>query len=327
MVKKGYWKEKNVLITGATGMLGSWLTARLVKEGTNLVSLVRDLTPKSNFFLLGMDKKVTIIYGDLCDYQIIERILNEYEIDTCFHLGAQALVTVGNRNPLSTFESNIRSTWNVLEACRNSKLLKGLVVASSDKAYGSTDQLPYTEEAPLRGLHPYDVSKSCADLLAQTYFNTYGLPLLIARCGNFYGGGDLNFSRIIPGTIRSILTGKNPVIRSDGTPVRDYFYIDDVVEAYLTLGENLGRKEIRGEAFNFGTETPIRVIDLVNKLINISGKAYLKPIILNHARHEIQEQYLSCKKARKLLGWKPRYNLDKGLRLAFQWYKDFFKSK
>lgn len=324
LIKERY-KESNVLVTGATGMLGSWLTARLIKEAANVVCLVRDLVPKSNFFLLGLDKTVTIVYGDLCDYQVIERTLNEYEIDTCFHLGAQALVPVGNRAPLSTFESNIRGSWNVLEACRNSKLLKRLIIASSDKAYGSSSQLPYTEEIPLRGLNPYDVSKTCVDLLSQSYFHTYGSPLAIARCGNFYGGGDFHFSRIIPGTIYSLLTGKNPVIRSDGTPLRDYIYIDDVVEAYLTLGENLKREEIWGEGFNFGTETPISVIDLVNKIIKISGRTQLKPVTLNEARNEIQEQYLSCKKARKLLGWKPRYSLDKGLRLAFQWYKDFYQ--
>ncbi len=325
MVKRKYWKEKNVLVTGATGMLGSWLTARLVKEGANVVSLIRDLTPKSNFFLLGLDKKVTIIYGDLCDYQIIERTLNEYEIDTCFHLGAQALVPVGNRNPLSTFESNIRGTWNVLEACRNSKLLKGLVVASSDKAYGSTDQLPYTEETPLRGLYPYDVSKSCADLLAQTYFNTYGVPLGIARSGNFFGGGDFNLSRIVPGTIRSVLKNENPIIRSDGSYVRDYIYVKDVVDAYLCLAQKLDDPSIQGEAFNFSNECHYTVLELVNLILKLMNQKDLKPIILNKVSHEIKKQYLSAKKAHSLLGWKSKYDVEKSLIETIDWYKRYLK--
>ena len=324
-MKTSYWKDKNVLVTGATGILGSSLTARLVEEKANVVCLVRDFVPKSNFYLMGLDKKVNIVNGPLEDYFLIERTLNEYEIDTCFHLAAQAIVGTANRSPLSTFEANIKGSWNVLEAARNSKLLKRLIVASSDKAYGDQEKLPYTEKDPLQGSHPYDVSKSCVDLLARSYYVTYGVPLAISRCGNFYGGGDLNFNRIVPGTIKAVLANENPSIRSDGKPLRDYFYVLDAVNAYLTLGENLDRKEIKGEAFNFGTGKPITVLELVNKIIALSGKKNLKPVVMNEARNEIPAQYLSSDKAKKMLGWSPRYTLDEGLKETMVWYSEYFR--
>lgn len=320
-----YWRNKNIFITGCTGLLGSWLTKSLTEKGGNVVGLVRDLVPKSNLHWSGFDERLTVVRGCLEDYGVIERTFNEYEIDTCFHLGAQTIVEIANRSPLSTFESNIKGTWNVLEAARNSPLLERLVVASSDKAYGSHKELPYKEDACLRGLHPYDVSKTCTDLLAQTYFNTYGLPVGITRCGNFYGGGDLNFNRIVPGTIRSILLNERPIIRSDGTLIRDYIYVLEAVEAYTTLAENLDRRDIKGEAFNFGTETPISVIDLVNKILSVCGRKDLKPKILGGGEKEIKHQYLSCEKARRLLNWRPKYTLEQGLKETFRWYKAYLK--
>ncbi|MBU2560310.1 GDP-mannose 4,6-dehydratase, partial [archaeon] len=265
-----------------------------------------------------------IVSGDITDLATVERIFNEYEVNTCFHLAAQALVGVANRSPLSTFESNIKGTWNVLEAARNSKTFEGMVVASSDKAYGEHENLPYTEEFCLNALHPYDASKACADILARTYFNTYGLSVAVTRCANIYGGGDLNFSRIIPDTIQSILSDKPPIIRSDGTPVRDYMYIADAVGAYLTLAEKLGK--VKGEAFNFGTNSPIGVSELVDKIIKISGKTHLRPIIKGEAKGEINMQYLKSEKAANLLGWKPKYSLEEGLKETIAWYDKYFAS-
>ncbi|HXX94104.1 MAG TPA: NAD-dependent epimerase/dehydratase family protein, partial [Planctomycetota bacterium] len=293
----------NVLITGATGILGPWLTKALVEAGHRVVCLVRDQVPESNFYALGLERKVSIVPGALERYEDVARALNEYEVEACYHLGAQAIVTVGNRDPISTFETNIKGSWNVLEAARHHRPLRRLVFASSDKAYGDLDTLPYTEEMPLRGSHPYDASKSCADLLAQCYLQTYRLPVAIVRCGNLYGGGDLNFNRIIPGTIRSVLAGEPPVIRSDGTPLRDYLYIQDAVSAYLALG---GSEETG--AFNFGTETPTSVLDLVRQIL-IQMKSKLRPDVKNEATHEIARQWLSCRKAREVLGWKPKFDL------------------
>jgi CDP-glucose 4,6-dehydratase len=319
------WKNRNVFVTGANGFIGSWITKALVEKGANVVILIRDEIPASPLSYMGdiCNKLGGIVRGSITDYATVERIFNEYEVNTCFHLAAQAIVGVANRSPLSTFESNIKGTWNVLEAARNAKTLEKVIVASSDKAYGEHEKLPYSEEFCLSASHPYDASKACADILAKTYFNTYGLPVAVTRCANIYGGGDLSFSRIIPDTIRSVLFDRNPIIRSDGTPVRDYLYIADAVDAYLTLAEKL--EKVKGEAFNFGTNSPIGVLELVNKIIKISGKTHLKPIIKREAEGEINRQYLSGEKARRMLGWKPRYNLDKGLKETIAWYNKYFK--
>lgn len=326
MKTNGYWKNKNIFVTGASGLLGSWLTKKLVEEEANVVILLRDWVPRSNLILLDLINKVNVVRGELEDYFVLERALNEYETDTCFHLGAQTIVGTANRSPLSTFESNIKGTWNILEAARHSSLVKRIVVASSDKAYGEQKALPYSEDMELKGLHPYDVSKSCSDLIALSYYHTYRLPVAITRCGNFYGGGDLNFNRIVPGTIRSLLFNEAPIIRSDGTFMRDYIYIEDAVDAYITLARSLDREEVHGEAFNFGTENPVNVINLTQKIIAISGKEDIKPIILGKADNEIKDQYLSCVKAKNVLGWKSTYSLEVGLQKTFQWYKDFFKT-
>jgi CDP-glucose 4,6-dehydratase len=323
---QSFWKSKNVLVTGANGFLGSCVSKRLVDEGANVICFIRDILPKSFFNLSGTVDKVLSAHGTLEDYYCIERIMNEFEVEFCFHLAAQAIVGTAVRFPLSTFDSNIRGTWNVLEAVRRNSRVNGLVIASSDKVYGEKEKLPYTEQDELKGLSPYDVSKVCADLLAQSYFHAYGLSLGVARSGNFYGPGDLNFSRVVPGTIRSLVGNEDPVIRSDGTYLRDYFYIEDAAEAFLTLGANLDKDGIKGQSFNFGTETQTQVIDVVNQLIGLSGKKHLKPVIMNQAEHEIKAQYLSCRKARDLLGWRHKTNLREGLAKSYSWYEEFFST-
>ncbi len=321
-----HWTDKNVLITGVQGFLGSWLAKSLVDKKAKVIGLTREIVPNSNFYLMNLDKSIILAKGSVSDYPTIERVMNEYEIEVVFHIAAQPIVGIANRSPLSTFESNIKGTWTVLEAARNSKMVKSIVTASSDKAYGSQENLPYKENARLHGLHPYDVTKSCSDLIAQTYHNTYGLSVGITRCGNFYGGGDSNFSRIIPDTIRSLYNNERPIIRSDGKFIRDYIYVKDVVNAYLLLAEKLKDPKIRGHGFNFSNEQPINVIDLVKKITKIYGKTKLKPKILNIVKSEIINQYLSSEKARKLLDWKPTYTLDDGLKETIDWYNNFFKS-
>lgn len=320
----GFWNGKNVFVTGCTGLLGSYLVKELIDQGANVTGLVRDQVPRSNLYQGSQFEKMNVVQGALEDMQTIERALGEYEIDTVFHLAAQAIVGVANRHPVSTFEANILGTWNVLEACRRQPLIKRVIVASSDKAYGDQEQLPYDEDMPLNGKHPYDVSKSCADLISHTYYNTYGLPVCITRCGNLYGGGDLNFNRIIPQTIQLVLEGKAPEIRSDGTFIRDYFYIEDAVKAYLLLAEKMEEKGLAGEAFNFSNEIQLTVLDLVDKILKAMGSE-LKPRILNQGTHEIKHQYLSAEKARNLLDWKPDYSIDEGLEKTIEWYREFFQ--
>ena len=320
---KDFWKNRNVFITGCTGLLGSHLTGMLVDQHANVVGLVRDLVPKSNLIQTGVWDAVTIVRGCVEDYFTIERALNEYEIDTVFHLAAQTIVGIANRNPLSTFESNIKGTWCMLEACRRVPVVKRIVLASSDKAYGDQEKLPYDETSPLVGSHPYDVSKSCADLIAHAYYNTFRTPVCITRCGNFYGPGDLNFNRIVPGTIRSVLNNEPPLIRSDGTYIRDYFYVKDAALAYIHLAEKMEATEIHGEAFNFSNELQITVLELTSKILRLMGTTDLEPVILNQAEHEIKHQYLSARKAREMLGWKPKYDIDFALQETIEWYSKF----
>ncbi|ANF35615.1 sugar dehydratase/epimerase yfnG [Bacillus velezensis] len=300
------------------------MVKELIDQGANVTGLVRDTVPKSNLYQGEQVKQMNIVQGALEDLDVIERALGEYEIDTVFHLAAQAIVGVANRNPISTFEANILGTWNILEACRRHPLIKRVIVASSDKAYGDQPALPYDENMPLQGKHPYDVSKSCADLLSHTYFNTYGLPVCITRCGNLYGGGDLNFNRIIPQTIQLVLNGEAPEIRSDGTFIRDYFYIEDAVEAYLLLAEKMEELNLAGEAFNFSNEIQLTVLELVEKILKAMDSD-LKPKVLNQGSHEIKHQYLSAEKARKLLNWTPAHTIDEGLEKTIEWYKAFFQ--
>ena len=318
------WKGTNVLVTGADGFIGSHVAKALVDKGAEVITIVRDIKKSSNLDILNIKNKINIIHGDLINFHDCERAINEYDMQFVFHIAAQAIVGPANRSPLSTFESNIKGTWNILEACRLSKTIKGLVIASSDKAYGQQKKLPYTEESPLNGYFPYDASKACAEIIARSYFMTYQLPLAITRNANTYGAADMNMSRIIPDVVTSLLRNEQPVIRSDGTPERDYMYIKDAVSAYLTLAGNLHRKDVRGHAFNFGTGKPISVLDLYSKIIKLMGKN-MKPKILGEAKNEIDRQYLSIEKAKKVLGWKPKYKIEQGLKETIEWYKNNFK--
>lgn len=318
-----FWQDRRVFVTGATGLVGGWLVQRLVDAGADVVCLVRDWVPASQIVTSGLWNKVSVVRGDLCDQPTLERAIGEYEVNTVMHLAAQTIVGIANRNPGSTFEANIAGTWKLLEACRHSPTVKQIIVASSDKAYGEAAQLPYSEDTPLNGRHPYDVSKSCSDLICQTYATTYQLPVVITRCGNFYGGGDLNWNRIIPGTIRSVLRGQRPVIRSDGSFVRDYFYVEDGAATYMFLAEMLARRpELAGEAFNLSTETPLTVCEIVNHLTRLMGTS-LEPEIRGEACHEIPHQFLSAQKARTELGWEPSFSLEEGLRRTIEWYTNY----
>ncbi|MFH0737706.1 MAG: GDP-mannose 4,6-dehydratase [Candidatus Micrarchaeota archaeon] len=320
---EGFFKGRKVLVTGATGFLGSWLVETLAEKGADVACIIRDKVPRSMFFRNGLDKRVASAHSDLTDLRSIERIVNEYEPEIVLHLGAQALVGLASASPTSTFDANIRGTWNVLESCRlHDRTVKSVVVASSDKAYGDQDVLPYSEEMPLRGRNPYDASKSCADILSQCYGKTYGLPVSITRCANFYGGGDLNLSRIVPYTIHCALEGKRPLIRSDGKSVRDYLYVKDAVSAYLTLAQKTEEKGFRGEAFNFSSEEYLSVLDMVGRILSMMGKGDLQPDIRNESRNEIRDQRLCAEKARRILGWKSEWPFEKAMRETIAWYSD-----
>lgn len=319
------WRDRAVFVTGATGMLGGWLVRRLHASRASVVCLVRDWVPQCELVRTGLIEKVVVVRGEVEDRDLLERTLGEYEIETVFHLAAQAIVTIANRNPISAFETNIRGTWNVLEACRRSPKIRALVLASSDKAYGDQPELPYSEDMPLQGQHPYNVSKSCADLIAQTYAKTYKLPIAITRCGNFYGGGDLNYSRVVPGTIRSVIRGQRPIIRSDGKCLRDYLYVEDAAAAYMLLAESLTSKlELHGQAFNFSNENPLSVFDLVSIILRKMGSE-LTPEIQDQVTNEIRHQYLSSKRARSLLNWAPEFTLEQGLERTIAWYREVLK--
>lgn len=321
-----FWQDRPVFVTGASGLVGSSTVALLEKAGASIVVLQRDWVPQSELVRSGAHERVAVVQGDLADQASLERVLGEYEIKTVLHLAAQAIVGVANRNPVSTFESNIRGTWNLLEACHRSPLVSETVVASSDKAYGDQTVLPYTEDMPLLARHPYDVSKACADLIAQSYAADFGLHVTVSRCGNFYGPGDLNWNRIVPGTIRSVVRGERPVIRSDGTFLRDYFYVEDGAQAYLTLAEKMAAdKSLRGEVFNFSTEEPLTVLEITQRILDLM-QSDLKPDVRNEASGEILKQHLSAAKARKTLGWKPAYSLEEGLKKTIAWYQDFLKA-
>ena len=319
-----FWRDRPIFVTGATGLVGSWLVRRLIEAGAEVTCLIRDRVPESELFRSGMRDRIKIVRGDISDQALLERALGEHEIVSVFHLAAQTIVGIANRNPVSTFEANIRGTWSLLEACRRSPLVKQIVVASSDKAYGDQEKLPYDETTPLQGTHPYDVSKSCADLISHTYANSYGLPVVITRCGNFYGGGDLNWNRIVPGTIRSVIRGQRPVIRSDGKFIRDYFYVEDGAHAYMMLAEAIAKRpELKGHAFNFSNEIQVTVLDLVRSILRVMGSD-LVPEVRDEASNEIIHQYLSAEKARKELNWSPLFDLETGLERTIAWYKDFF---
>jgi CDP-glucose 4,6-dehydratase len=316
-----FWQDRPTLVSGGTGLVGGWLVKRLIAADADVVCLVRDWVPQSEVVRTGLLDGVKVVRGDVRDQGLLERALGEYEIDTVIHLAAQTIVGIANNNPVSTFATNIEGTWALLEACRRSPLVKQIVIASSDKAYGEQEKLPYDETSPLQGRHPYDVSKSCADLIALSYACTYGLPVVITRCGNFYGGGDLNWNRIVPGTIRSVLRGQRPVIRSDGQSVRDYFYVEDGAAAYMLLAERLAANPaLGGQAFNFSDELQVTVLEIAQRILTLMG-SNLTPDVKNAAKHEIRNQYLSASKAREMLGWRPLFTLEEGLQRTIAWYK------
>lgn len=325
MTGRGFWKSRPVFVTGGTGLVGSWLVKRLHEAGADITCLVRDWVPESELMRTGMISQVKVVRGDVRDQQVLERVLGENEISVVFHLAAQTIVGIANNNPISTFETNIQGTWALLEACRRSPSVKQIVVASSDKAYGDQPVLPYDEQTPLQGEHPYDVSKSCADLIAHTYAKSYKLPVVITRCGNFYGGGDMNWNRIVPGTIRSVMQNARPVIRSDGKFVRDYFYVEDGAAAYMLLAEKLAEMPaLRGEAFNFSNELQISVLDIVQQIL-AAMQSGLQPEVRNEASNEIRHQFLSAQKARTVLAWQPLFTLEEGLQKTIAWYQEFLK--
>ena len=325
MTESAFWLDRPTLVTGATGLVGSWTVRRLLELGADVVCVVRDRVPHSELHRAGLAARVNLVHGDVTDQALLERVLGEYEVDTVLHLAAQTIVGVANRNPVSTFASNIAGTWCLLEAARRSPKVRSIVLASSDKAYGTQPRQPYDESMPLEGRHPYDVSKSCSDLIGQAYAQTYGLPVAITRCGNFYGGGDLNWNRIVPGTIRSVLRGHRPVIRSDGSFVRDYFYVEDGAAAYILLAEALATKpELAGRAFNFSNETPLTVIEITRRVLAVLGSD-LEPEILAEATNEIPEQRLDARRAREELAWAPSFDLDEGLRRTVDWYRAFLE--
>lgn len=322
---KNFWQDRRVLVTGCTGLVGSATVAELIAHEAHVVGLVRDWVPQSELVRSGTDRQIVTVRGAIEDESLVRRVVAEYEIETVIHLAAQTIVGVANRSPLSTFETNIKGTWCLLEGVRQSGRRPQIIVASSDKAYGEQLELPYTEDAPLDGRHPYDASKSCADILALTYHHTYDLPICVTRCGNFFGGGDLNFNRIVPGTIRSVLRGERPIIRSDGTYVRDYFYVKDGAAAYLHLAECMGQQpEVLGHAFNFSTEIQVTVLEVVEMVLRLMGSR-LEPDVRNEASNEIKHQYLSAAKARAMLDWQPRYQMETALAETIEWYRGFFR--
>jgi len=321
------WAGRAVFVTGAAGLVGSWLTRSLVERGARVVGLVRDEDGESPLLRSDDTKRMTLVHGDLTDLRTLERAVVEYQVETVFHLGAQPIVGAAEELPLETLESNVRGTYNMLEACRrHPSVVRRIIVASSDKAYGAQERLPYTEDMPLDGRRPYEVSKVCADLLAQSYRLSYGSPVGIARCGNIYGGGDLNWSRLIPDTIRAILRRQRPVIRSDGKFIRDYVYVKDVVSAFMLLAEKLDDVALHGQAFNFSPERPYTVLQVVSVIQDLLDARDLEPLIQGGAKNEIHSQYLDSTKARKMLGWSPRYSLEDGLKETIAWYRKFIQA-
>jgi CDP-glucose 4,6-dehydratase len=323
MKDEAFWRGRRVLVTGATGVVGSTLVESLLGAGAEVVALVADHDPRSRLIDSGMIDHTTVVNGRLEDYATVERSVNDNDVTAVFHLGAQAIVGVAQRSPLPTFEANIRGTYHVLEACRRlAPMVTSVVVASSDKAYGDSEALPYTEDMPLAASNPYDVSKACTDLLAQSYAASYGMPVGIARSGNIYGPGDWNWSRIIPGTIRSLLLGTPPIVRSDGSPTRDYIFVEDVVDGLMAIGQHLEDEALHGEAFNFGNESPLSVLDLVKTVSAAVGRTDLEPDVLGSAPGEIKDQWLSAAKARATLAWKPKHTLDQGIAKTIPWYRE-----
>jgi len=323
-MNKKFWAGKNVLITGCAGFLGSNLTKALISSGANVFGL--DIRIKRRDTILTPDdyKRITVIKGSVVNYKLVESIIRKNKVNIVFHLAAEAIVGKCHDNPLRAFSTNIMGTWNILEACRNAKNIEAIIVASSDKAYGAHKKLPYTENAPLQGNHPYDVSKGCADLIANTYAHTYGLPVCVTRCGNIFGPGDFNFSRLVPDAVICVLTGKKLLIRSDGKFTRDYVFVEDIVNGYILLAERTRKLNLAGESFNFSCERPLTVIELVKMISKAAGRP-ADYEILNQAEYEIRHQYLSSRKARAKLNWKPKFSVLTGLTKTINAYSEGIK--
>ncbi|MGE0130429.1 MAG: NAD-dependent epimerase/dehydratase family protein [Blastocatellales bacterium] len=321
-MSNSFWKNRNAFVTGATGFAGAHITRMLVEQGARVVCLQRDAVRGNSLDLFDLRRRVTVVNGSVEDFDLMDRVITEYEIEAVFHLAAQAIVGAANRSPLSTFEANVRGTYSLLEACRRGETIQRVVVASSDKAYGSHDELPYSEDYPLLGLFPYDASKACTDIIARSYAHTYRTPVVVSRFANIYGPGDMNMSRIIPGTIASALRDEAPIIRSDGTPVREFIYVDDVARGYLLLAERID--EVIGEAFNFGAGEAVRMLDLVKRIIRLAGKeGRVEPRVMLEQKieREIDAQFLSAEKAEARLGWRAETDLDEGLKRTIDWYR------
>jgi len=320
------YADKAVLVTGAQGFLGAWLAQRLLGLGARVVVPRRDVDPHSRFRTEGVEQRCDIVLADIRDYEAMTRVLNEYEVSAVFHLAAQTIVGTANRSPLATFEANVRGTYVVLEACRAHGVVgdgvERVVVASSDKAYGSHETLPYRENFALQPRYPYDVSKACTDMIARSYAYTYGVPVAVTRLANIYGGGDVNWSRIVPDSARSLVAGERPVIRSDGSPERDYLYVEDAVDAYLAIAASLDDQSMRGRAWNAGHGRPHSVLDVVQRLIAVSGRDVEPDIQGEGTPHgEIDRQFLDSDAIKSELGWQPAHELDEGLRKSWEWYE------
>jgi len=314
---KDFWRDRNVFVTGSTGLIGGWVVQNLLELNANVITLVRDWIPGCLINRNQLWNSINVVRGDICDMPLLERMIGEYEVETILHLAAQTIVPIANRNPISTFETNIAGTWRLLEAARRNSTVKQIVIASSDKAYGEVKELPYVESTPLNAQYPYDVSKSCTDLISRCYARTWNLPVVITRCGNFYGGGDLNWNRIVPGTIRSLLRNQSPIIRSNGKMIRDYIYAEDAVFAYFRLAEALSEKpEIAGHAFNFSNENPLSVVEMVEKISQVLGSS-IKATTKGEAS-------LDSTKAKEILNWKPLYSMDEGLNRTVEWYRQYY---
>lgn len=319
-----FWANRPTFVTGATGLIGSWLVKHLLDAGADVVCLVRDWVPQCELVRGHLIDQVQVVRGDVRDQALLERILGEYEVATVIHLAAQSIVKVANQDPSGTLDSNVRGTWSLLEACRRRPGVRQVVLASTDKVYGDVDQLPYTEDMPWLARYPHDVSKACAEMIAMGYAATYETPVAIARLPNVFGGGDLNWSRIIPGTIRSALFGQAPEIHSDGSFIRDYLYVEDAAAIHLLIAEQMAdNPDLRGQAFNVSNETHMTALELVQRILQLMGSD-LQPLVLNRAKHEIKHQYLDASKARQMLGWQPFYSMDEGLKLTIDWYRGYF---
>jgi CDP-glucose 4,6-dehydratase len=321
-----FWTGRPTLVTGGAGFLGAWVVRKLLLRGANVVCLLHERSLRTDIIGYDAVPRVRIVRGDIRDQTELEGIFKKHSIATLFHFAAKAIVGIANTNPGPTLETNIVGTIALLEACRRCLDVRQIIVASSDKAYGDAGEQAYTENMPLFGKHPYDVSKACSDMIVRSYANTFELPATVTRCGNFYGPGDLNWNRVVPGTVRSLCEGLRPVIRSDGKYVRDYFYVEDAADAHIMLAEKLSEKpKLRGEAFNFSNETPVAVGELVEKIIVLMGMR-LKPDVRNETNNEIRHQLLSAAKARSEFGWRPRFTLDEGLQVAVSWYREFIRA-